>query len=101
MNFSAEPTARRRISRRQSRLRFETLNAFVDTGMADLSRSEPAVWLVLFRDTKRDETDGPTRLHYLKNMIFRIDKIFLGDTSAILVVSLRRFGSITTRPSWC
>ncbi len=32
------------------------LNAFVDTGMADLSRAELAVWLILYRDTKRDGT---------------------------------------------
>jgi hypothetical protein len=37
-----------------SRLRFETLNAFVDFAMADLSRAELAVWLTLFRDPKRD-----------------------------------------------
>jgi hypothetical protein len=51
-----EPTARRKTTKRRSRLRFETLNAFVDTGMADLSRAELAVWLILFRDTKRDGT---------------------------------------------
>ena len=32
------------------------LNAFVDTGMVDLSRAELAVWLILYRDTKRDGT---------------------------------------------
>ena len=42
--------------KRASRLRFEILNAFVDTGMADLSRAELAVWLILYRDTKRDGT---------------------------------------------
>src|SRR5271166_6141430 len=49
-------TAKRKTSRRESRLRFETINAFVDFGMADLSRAELAVWLILFRDTKRDGT---------------------------------------------
>jgi DNA-binding MarR family transcriptional regulator len=43
---------RRKTSKRFSRLRFEVLNAFVDSGMADLSRSELTVWLVLYRDTK-------------------------------------------------
>jgi hypothetical protein len=47
-------TASRKTSRRESRLRFETLNAFVDTGMADLSRAELAVWLILYRDTQRN-----------------------------------------------
>jgi hypothetical protein len=54
MNSTVEPTARRKTTKRQSRLRFETLNAFVDTGMAELSRAELAVWFILFRDTKRD-----------------------------------------------
>ena len=49
-------TARRTTSKRASRLRFELLNAFVDNGMADLSRAELAVWLILYRDTKRDGT---------------------------------------------
>lgn len=43
-------------AKRQSRLRFEVLNAFVDTSMANLMRSELAVWLVLCRDTKPDGT---------------------------------------------
>jgi hypothetical protein len=46
------PTARRKVTKRASALRFQILNAFVDTGMADLSRAELATWLVLYRDTK-------------------------------------------------
>jgi DNA-binding MarR family transcriptional regulator len=53
MISTVEPTARR-TTKRFSRLRFETLNAFVDSGMADLSRAELSVWLILYRDTKRD-----------------------------------------------
>ena len=34
--------------------RFAELNTFVDFSLAGLGRSEIAVWLVLFRDTKRD-----------------------------------------------
>ena len=49
-------TATRKSSRRESRLRFELLNVFVDSGMANLSRAELAVWLILYRDTKRDGT---------------------------------------------
>jgi DNA-binding MarR family transcriptional regulator len=56
MNAIADPTARRKTSRRASRLRFEMLNAFVDSGMADLSGAELAVWLILYRDAKRDGT---------------------------------------------
>ncbi len=32
--------------------RFQVLNDFVDLGLADLSRSEIAVYLILFRDTR-------------------------------------------------
>ena len=46
----------RRTTKRRSRLRFEILNAFVDGGMSDLSRAELAVWLILYRDTKKDGT---------------------------------------------
>ncbi|HKM52020.1 MAG TPA: hypothetical protein VJY33_01350 [Isosphaeraceae bacterium] len=52
MSSNADPPARRKTSKRASRLRFEVLNAFVDSGMADLSRAELALWLVLYRDTK-------------------------------------------------
>ena len=34
--------------------RWSCLNAFVDFSMAGLSRSEMAVWLLLFRDTQRE-----------------------------------------------
>ena len=34
--------------------RFRTLNAFVDFTMRNLKPSERTVWLILFRDTKRD-----------------------------------------------
>jgi hypothetical protein len=40
--------------------RFAVLNAFVDFSLADLSRAEIAVWLVLYRDTR----DGTARTSY-------------------------------------
>jgi hypothetical protein len=52
----ADRPARRRTTKRRSGLRFETLNAFVDTGMKGLSPSESVVWLILYRDTKPDGT---------------------------------------------
>jgi hypothetical protein len=39
-------------ARRRSLERFGVLNGFVDFGLAGLSRSEIAVWLILYRDTK-------------------------------------------------
>ena len=50
----AGPARGRRTSSRRSRLRFEILNAFVDAGLAGLSRAELAAWLILYRDTKPD-----------------------------------------------
>lgn len=56
-SFRPDPkSGRPRTTRRRSRLRFETLNAFVDHGMKHLSPSEIAVWLVLYRDTKPNGT---------------------------------------------
>jgi DNA-binding MarR family transcriptional regulator len=43
-------------ARSRSRLRFEILNTFVDQSMRALSRSELAVWLCLYRDTKPSGT---------------------------------------------
>jgi hypothetical protein len=40
--------------------RFAVLNAFVDFALADLSRAEIAVWLILYRDTR----DGTARTSY-------------------------------------
>ncbi len=40
--------------------RFKVLNAFVDFTLADLSRAEIAVWLILWRDTR----DGTARTAY-------------------------------------
>src|SRR4051794_15082013 len=56
VNANGKPPAGRKTSERDSRLRFEVLNAFVDIGMADLSRAELAVWFILYRDTRRDGT---------------------------------------------
>lgn len=51
------PSRRRpRTTKRRSSLRFELFNAFVDGGMAGLSRSELVVWIILYRDTKPDGT---------------------------------------------
>ena len=40
--------------------RFAVLNAFVDFALADLTRAEVAVWLVLYRDTR----EGTARTSY-------------------------------------
>jgi hypothetical protein len=56
MTSETTPTAGRKTSKRRSQLRFEILNAFVDYGLIGLSRAELAVWLILYRDTKRDGT---------------------------------------------
>jgi hypothetical protein len=50
----ADPPERRKTTKRQSRLRFEILNEFVDRGMANLTPHQAVVWMVLYRDTKPD-----------------------------------------------
>lgn len=44
--------AKGKPARRKAADRFAVLNAFVDVGMAGLSRVEMATWLVLYRDTR-------------------------------------------------
>jgi hypothetical protein len=46
------PKARDRSKAKRSAGRFATLNFFLDVTLRTLSRSEAAIWLLLFRDTK-------------------------------------------------
>jgi hypothetical protein len=50
----------RRKAKRETGERFAVLNTFVDFTLADLSRAEIAVWLILYRDTR----DGTARTAY-------------------------------------
>ena len=52
--MTSTPNKAKGSAKRAAALRFEILNAFVDWTMADLSRAEMAVWLVLYRDTKNN-----------------------------------------------
>ncbi len=45
-------TAKGKLRRRNTADRFAVLNAFVDGGMAGLSKVEALTWLVLYRDTR-------------------------------------------------
>jgi DNA-binding MarR family transcriptional regulator len=49
--------ARRKTTGRQSRLRFETLNLFIDEGIAKagLTAHEALTWLVLYRDVRPND----------------------------------------------
>jgi hypothetical protein len=53
-SMSSKGTRRNKTgaARRRSLERFQVLNGFVDFGLAQLSRSEMAAWLILYRDTK-------------------------------------------------
>jgi len=53
---NAEAKAGKGDKRKAAAGRFGVLNAFVDCSMADLSRAEIAVWLVLYRDTRNGST---------------------------------------------
>jgi hypothetical protein len=55
-----EPKGKRESGKAKTGERFRVLNAFVDFSLADLSRAEVAVWLVLYRDTR----DGTARTSY-------------------------------------
>ena len=50
----SEPTAGRKTTKRQSRLRFEMLNFFIDEGIgkAGLTACEALIWMVLYRDVR-------------------------------------------------
>jgi predicted transcriptional regulator len=52
---ASEPKGR--TGKRSAGERFRTLNNFVDFTLAELSRAEIAVWLILYRDTR----DGTAR----------------------------------------
>jgi hypothetical protein len=52
-----KPKGRPGGGRTKARERFAVLNGFADFSLADLSRAEVAVWLILFRDTR----DGTAR----------------------------------------
>ena len=55
-----KPKGKREGGKAKAGERFAVLNAFVDFALADLSRGEVAVWLVLYRDTR----DGTARTSY-------------------------------------
>jgi hypothetical protein len=55
-SVNGKPIAKAKTSKRRSRLRFEILNAFVDSGMVGLSRAELVAWIAVYRDTGRDGT---------------------------------------------
>jgi len=50
--FGAKTFKAKTEPKRKTADRFAVLNAFVDTTLAELSRSEIAVWFVLYRDTR-------------------------------------------------
>jgi hypothetical protein len=54
-NHRHQDKAKGKPARRKTGDRFAVLNAFVDAGMAGLSKVEALTWLVLYRDT-RDST---------------------------------------------
>ena len=88
-------------ARARSGERFRTLNAFVDFTLAGLKPSERAVWLVLFRDTKRDgiartsERDIARRAGITDRMV-RYALKALGRRGLVRIV---RRGRLQTGPS--
>lgn len=56
--------AKGKPARRKTADRFRVLNAFVDFTLAELTRNEIAVWLVLYRDTR----DGMARTSHAERV---------------------------------
>ena len=99
MNMLDSP-ARRRTTKRESRLRFETFNAFVDSGMSTLSRAELALWLILYRDARGDvaqtsQADLARRAGVCKRTVSRAVRRLVAR--GLLVVTHR--GSVREGPS--
>jgi len=101
VSSNADPPARWKTTKRASALRFQVLNAFVGSGMAELSRAELALGLVLHRDTMpggtvRDSLDDIGRRAGIdRQMASRaVDKL----TGRKMLQLLRR-GGLNQRPS--
>jgi len=77
-----------KADRRRTRDRFGVLNAFVDCGMAGLSRAAALTWLVLYRDTR----DGTARTS-AGNVAKRIGTSRRAVTNAL--AELQRRGLLT------
>jgi len=76
-------------SRRKAANRFAVLNAFADYSLAGLKRSEMAVWLLLYRDTKPDGLARTSQVDLARRA--GIDE----RTARRAVESLRRAGLLT------
>ena len=72
--------------RQQAAHRFGMLNAFVDSGMSDLSRLEALTWLVLFRDARGNV--ATTSADYIAR---RIGASRRGVTKALGVLKAKGF----------
>ena len=80
--------------------RFRILNAFVDGTLAELSRSEIAVWLVLFRDV-RDGTARTSQANLAKRTgtsVRHVKKAVAGLTAAGLLTVVYQ-GGLNRGPS--
>lgn len=95
------PLGKATSDKRHTGDRFGTLNAFLDFTMAGLRPSERAVWLLLWRDTKKDgiartsETDLARRAGCCVRMI-RYALTALADRGLLRIVSR---GRLRTGPS--
>ncbi len=81
--------------------RFAVLNAFVDTGMADLTGAETKVWLILFRDTRGTGTarTAQTDMARRAGLSVRSVKLALRSLTAKGMVRLVHRGRLNVGPS--
>jgi predicted DNA-binding transcriptional regulator len=83
------PKTTKGVRSRKAANRFAVLNAFADYSLAGLKRSEMAVWLLLYRDTKPDGLARTSQVDLARRA--GIDE----RTARRAVESLRRAGLLT------
>lgn len=81
--------------------RFAALNAFTDCTLADLTRGEVAVWLILFRDTKANgiARTGQTDLARRAGLKPRMVRYVLASLEAKGMVRVVHRGRLNAGPS--
>lgn len=81
--------------------RWPAFNAFVDCSLAGLTAAETKVWLILFRDTKKDGTarTGQADLARRAGLSERMVRYALVDLEAKGLVRVVRRGRLSAGPS--
>ena len=89
------------MSHTAGKKRWDNLNGFVDVTLATLTPAEVRVWLVLFRDTKRDGTvrTGQTDIARRSGLSVRSVKTAVRKLTGRGILRVLTRGGIHTGPS--